>query len=626
MHPHFYRPDMDGLRALAVLLVVLFHYFPFALPAGFVGVDIFFVISGFLIANIIFNNLNQNTFSFLYFYSRRIQRIFPSLILILFFSFICGYFLFFNDDFALLNKHILSGTLFISNFVLLNESGYFDKISELKPLLHLWSLGIEEQFYIFFPFLLYFLNQKHFKSFNILILLFLFSFFIHFQYNASKPIHSFYLPFTRIWELLAGAILARFLLGGGISQKFLLKINNLLNFTLFDPPQFHRKIIHHCFSFLGLFLIFLSLLFIHPQTFFPHYWALFPISGSLFIILAGQNAYFNQHFLSHKIMVFIGKNSYAFYLWHWPILCFSKIYYGGSIPRLDRLILLFCAFILSYLTTRFVENPLRFGKYKRFKIIILIFLLVLLSFISSLVYFYLEKEKNDFYSQEWIQSWGKWRHFGNQNASQRIVLMGDSHAAHFEKQLIDKIGKHYAIDRIAGPCLVGKNQVKLAWEMPAQLCQNMQQNILQTAVPDVAIVAYYLRGNKKIESQEDFKNYVLDEIALFNPPPKKMIFVGDPGNIDVVCEAANQSKLLKNKKKCAPPYSIESYLNFKKWSQNQTFPPFVHFVYPFEMLCDESGHCQAYGKHGKNFWDDNHLTYWGSEPVAQKIADIILKK
>ena len=105
-----------------------------------------------------------------------------------------------------------------------------------------------------------------------------------------------------------------------------------------------------------------------------------------------------------------------------------------------------------------------------------------------------------------------------------------------------------------------------------------------------------------------------------------MIFVGDPGNIDVVCEAANQSKLLKNKKKCAPPYSIESYLNFKKWSQNQTFPDFVHFVYPFEMLCDESGHCQAYGKHGKNFWDDNHLTYWGSEPVAQKIADIILKK
>ena len=147
-HPK-YRPDIDGLRAIAVLSVVGFH--AFGITGGFAGVDIFFVISGFLISTIIFENLQRNSFNFLEFYQRRIRRIFPSLLLVLISCLVFGWFTLFADEYAQLGKHVASGAGFISNLVLWSESGYFDGAAESKPLLHLWSLGIEEQFYFFWP-------------------------------------------------------------------------------------------------------------------------------------------------------------------------------------------------------------------------------------------------------------------------------------------------------------------------------------------------------------------------------------------------------------------------------------------------------------------------------------------
>ena len=152
-HPK-YRPDIDGLRAIAVLSVVCFHAFPDLLKGGFIGVDIFFVISGFLISTIIFENLDKGTFSFSEFYSRRIKRIFPALLLVLIACYSFGWFALLADEHKQLGKHIAAGAGFVSNFVFWNESGYFDNAAETKPLLHLWTLGIEEQFYIIWPLLL----------------------------------------------------------------------------------------------------------------------------------------------------------------------------------------------------------------------------------------------------------------------------------------------------------------------------------------------------------------------------------------------------------------------------------------------------------------------------------------
>jgi len=144
-----YRPDIDGLRAIAILCVVGFHAFPTQLQGGFVGVDIFFVISGYLISTIIYNEVEKDSFSFRQFYFRRIKRIFPALLLVLSVTWLFGWFVLYPDEFKQLGKHVVGGLTFVSNFVLLIEMGYFDNASETKPLLHLWSLGIEEQFYIF---------------------------------------------------------------------------------------------------------------------------------------------------------------------------------------------------------------------------------------------------------------------------------------------------------------------------------------------------------------------------------------------------------------------------------------------------------------------------------------------
>ena len=149
-HP-VYRPDIDGLRAFAILAVVIFHAFPTLLTGGFVGVDVFFVISGYLISSIIFKNLESGTFSFYDFYRRRVRRIFPALLLVLATTFAFGWIILLATEFQQLNKHIAAGLGFVQNIILFQESGYFDVSSELKPLTHLWSLGVEEQFYLVFP-------------------------------------------------------------------------------------------------------------------------------------------------------------------------------------------------------------------------------------------------------------------------------------------------------------------------------------------------------------------------------------------------------------------------------------------------------------------------------------------
>jgi peptidoglycan/LPS O-acetylase OafA/YrhL len=166
-----YRPDIDGLRAVAILAVLGYHYFPKYFPGGFVGVDIFFVISGFLISGIILDDLAENKFSFLNFYARRVRRLFPALALVLAFSLAAGWLVLFAEEFKALGKHMFGGAAFISNILYWRESGYFDAEAATKPLLHLWSLGIEEQFYLAFPFILVWAWKRGFRESLLLILL-----------------------------------------------------------------------------------------------------------------------------------------------------------------------------------------------------------------------------------------------------------------------------------------------------------------------------------------------------------------------------------------------------------------------------------------------------------------------
>src|SRR5882757_2012930 len=207
-HPDRYRPDIDGLRAIAVMLVVNFHAFADAIPGGFVGVDVFFVISGFLITGIIARELDSQRFSLLGFYDRRVRRIFPALIVVLAAVLMLGWLCMLPDAYTKLSSDVAASAAFSANIALMLQSGYFDIESARKPLLHLWSLGIEEQFYLAWPLLLMLFARLRWNLLTVAIAIGVASFALNVALIGSNPVATFYLPFTRAWELLAGAVLA----------------------------------------------------------------------------------------------------------------------------------------------------------------------------------------------------------------------------------------------------------------------------------------------------------------------------------------------------------------------------------------------------------------------------------
>lgn len=336
-----YRADIDGLRAVAVGLVVLYHAFPRAVPAGFIGVDVFFVISGYLISGIITRDLAAGRFSILDFYIRRIRRIFPALLLVMACTLAYGWLVLLPAELAALGRDLLAGAGFLSNIALWLETGYFDRLAALKPLLHLWSLGVEEQFYLAWPFLLALAFRARWRPGLFMALLLGLSFALNLILTASHPAAAFFLPFPRFWELLAGALLA-WATRDAASPL---------------PPHWRGAA-----SATGLALILGGAWVIGHGTPFPGWAALLPVAGAVAVIAAGPGAWANRRLLSSRPAVFIGLISYPLYLWHWPLLSYATILRLGRAPTpLLAAALVLAALLLAWLTLRLVEKPLRFG-------------------------------------------------------------------------------------------------------------------------------------------------------------------------------------------------------------------------------------------------------------------------
>lgn len=332
-----YRSDIDGLRAFAVTSVLIFHAFPSLMPGGFVGVDVFFVISGFLISGIIFKEIEAGNFSFSNFYARRVKRIFPALITMLMTSYAFGWFFLFNDDFRRLGSHIFRASLFLSNFILWREAGYFDNAAETKPLLHLWSLGIEEQFYIVWPVILW--AFWRFKALRLPLMAGLTSCSLVWNIYQSQLdlTHDFYSPLTRFWELSAGAWLA---------------------FHVSRHPQTPSKA--NLISGLAVCLLVAAVYIIDRQKAFPGGWALMPVLGAVLLIYAGPTAWCNKFLFSQRGVVWVGAISYPLYLWHWPALAFARIVEGATPSVAVRLGAVLLAVLLAWGTLHWIEKPIRF--------------------------------------------------------------------------------------------------------------------------------------------------------------------------------------------------------------------------------------------------------------------------
>ncbi|WP_439371519.1 acyltransferase family protein [Bradyrhizobium sp. DASA03120] len=335
--PHNYRPDIDGLRAVAVLSVVIFHAFPDEawLPGGFVGVDVFFVISGYLISRILFSEIEQRRFSLASFYRRRIRRIFPALAVCLAAVLAYGFVVLMPSQLAQLGKQVFFGAAFLSNFALWRESGYFDSAATSKPLLHLWSLGIEEQFYILWPPLLWIAFKLKAAIGRLIVALLVASFAVNIAVSLTDTSSDFYLPISRFWELLAGAALA------------------------WRPDINLKGGLKHVISLAGMAAVLISARLFASEMRFPGWLALLPVAGAVAVILAGSNAVINKAILSNRVAVSIGLISYPLYLWHWPLIAFSYVIRGKPPTLFMAFGIVIASLLLAWATYRFIERPVR---------------------------------------------------------------------------------------------------------------------------------------------------------------------------------------------------------------------------------------------------------------------------
>ena len=341
-----YRPEIDGLRAIAVVSVLLSHTFPSILPGGFVGVDIFFVISGFLITRLIFKDLQEKSFSIWLFYQRRIRRIFPALCVVLMTCLVFGWVILTPAEYELFGTHLAASAGFAPNIIFWKEAGYFDKEAITKPLLHLWSLGVEEQFYLVWPIVLLLgyqlCSQNLARLLGVCLLLCLGSLALSVSIMFSSPVTDFYSPLTRFWELGIGGCLA---LSISLNSP-----NNLKPAT--NLPM-------NTINLLGLGSLMMAFWMINDQRVFPGLWALLPCIGTALILFATNNrastqAIGIQQLLSSKVLVSLGLISYPLYLWHWPLLSFARILEGQAISVTSRLVIIALYLVLAWLNYQFL--------------------------------------------------------------------------------------------------------------------------------------------------------------------------------------------------------------------------------------------------------------------------------
>ena len=343
-----YRPEIDGLRAIAILAVIAFHM-DLGLDGGYVGVDIFFVISGFLITNQIDENLIRGTFSLSQFYQRRIKRLLPAAFVMMAVTCFCSYFLLIPSDYREFGQSLVAQGGFGANFYFFRESSYFSHEGIPQPLLHCWSLAVEEQFYFLFPVLYVVLFRLHRALVGItLATLAGASLLLSIYYTTYSPMGAFFLLPTRAWELLVGVGLALF------DRRFAMPMTTSTRNGL---------------AFLGGAAILTSILSFGPTTSFPGYLAGLPCLGSALLILAGagQNSIAGR-ILRFYPLVFIGQISYSLYLWHWPVVEFSKVYklaFGGEASALLLAVLIFGLGVLSW---KYLEQPIRRGNWSSKKV------------------------------------------------------------------------------------------------------------------------------------------------------------------------------------------------------------------------------------------------------------------
>ena len=638
-----YRPDIDGLRALAILAVLLYHAYPKTVRGGFGGVDLFFVLSGYLIGGILFREIASQTFSLARFYARRVRRLFPALIVVLLSASLLGSVLLLPGEFKQFGSHLAGGVFFVENLILLHEAGYFDAASQTKPLLHLWSLAIEEQFYLAFPGLLLVLTRAGRHPIAGLTLLFALSLglgAVHFPATDRF----FTLPF-RAWELLAGTLLAGFQ-----QQGFLFR------------PHRHR----HLLSGLGFGLILLSLGLLRPKGELLNPWHLTLVFGTLLMLVAGPTAGCNRILLGQRWVVALGLISYPLYLWHWVLLAFLHL----SLPEPSawlRAGILLISLILAILTTRFVETPIRFGPRRTWHLPVVTIVLIALGGLGLVIY------RADGFPSRFTdprqQQFGLDQRPKGRSACTgllkglsfcetigaeppKMALIGDSHSLHLVEGLkqigvpLIHYGRHSCppfFDTGLGP---GESGCP-----PGRLNPALESVIANPEVPIVVLAGRFgvywhgnipkegrmpagidfpLLGTGTLDNRSRFEQAARSTLERLRAAGKTVYLLVDVPELGFdprMCVHPLKS-LRRDQSHCGIPRDQylrrrEDYVQlFKALS---TDLPGISWIDPIEVFCD-SDVCHALSNDSVYYQDDDHLSKAGSRRIAPLLKDALETK
>ena len=625
-----YRPEIDGLRALAVILVLLVHAFPERVRNGFIGVDIFFVISGYLITGIVASQLKSRSFSIVDFYIRRANRIFPALILILAACLAFGWFSLFASEYRLLGRSAFSGGAFGANVNAFLEGGYWDIDAKLKPLLHLWSLGVEEQFYLFWPLMLWAVWSRRALLVPTLVSVLVASlawnlWFVH----VNQP-GTFYLPFSRVWELAAGGLLAvAAQIGWGRSEGGII-----------------RGWWAAAVALVGLGLIVSALLLPIPEREFPGKYALLPVLGTVLVIAAGERAWPNSVVLGHRWLVYVGLVSFPLYMWHYPVLAFARILQNGNLGGGILLACLALTAALAVATYHLVEQPIRGNRRRRGTVA-----LSLASFLAiSAGAGYLV------YARDGIES----RYTGAALArvdvpvphvatNAKLVILGDSNASHLAPGLGPIYGKKLEMVATPGwPYLVG-TMYRPGFPRHFSLVGTPQtteaglQKILADGAADVVVIsnAYsmYMTQDLLVSQGEHapdepgaaaYEHGLARTIKLLTQNGKKVIVFksiptrGDVGSIFACASSALPIRRLQPNG-CERPLADvqrDRQAYDQAVARSMAGVPNVWLFDPLPYLCDQRS-CYIERDGTLLYGDMSHLSLAGSQVIGVALANLV---
>jgi peptidoglycan/LPS O-acetylase OafA/YrhL len=644
-----YRSDIDGLRAVAILSVVIYHAVRDVARGGFVGVDIFFVISGFLISGIVLRGLNCEKFSFVDFYRRRIRRILPALTIVLATTWAIGWFVLGSGEYLALGRQISAAALFVSNFVLMRDSGYFAPSAELNPLLHLWSLAIEEQFYLALPIVLVLSRMARLSAVKVIAAVCVTSFVVTVSGLGVNDTAAFFSPITRSWQLALGALLA----AAEVDSRR--SIDSILGVTFrYEWPRPFAVDVRGLLACLGFGAIIASIVLIHEPRNYPSWITLLPTGGAALLIAAGGQSWVNRQILSHPLMVTVGLISYPLYLWHWPLISLARIVIQHEPTRLIKLAIVAVAFVLAWATTTLVERPIRAGRLSPLgeRALVPLCLLLGLGGVAGVGWAtqiaqgfptripesvrYLDAFRYDDGPQEnrsgrcLLLFQQDERDFvadcvdPNTGGSERpfVVLWGDSHAAHLYpglKRLQPTAGFSLA-QLTAGTC-----PPILDVDFPFQPTCRRINNFVIHRIAELKPRIVVLAARWGIYPEQDLAK--LDEtlIALKRAGPERIVLIGP-----VPIWNPSLPKVLLNYYWAKKPRRLPTKMTFgvtKMVALDDRIRRIankfdVAFVSAIDAFCDPEGCIVSIGDDPRNLtaWDSAHLTAAGSEHLARRIA------